>query len=55
MTNAEIEKELHFVKRVLDDIRMVETPKLTYEEEKQVVRKALLDYQRKLESAQYGY
>ena len=39
-----IEREIMFAKRVLEDIRTYEVPKLVYEEEKDVVRKALEAY-----------
>ena len=39
-----IEREIMFAKRVLEDIKTYEVPKLVYEEEKDVVRKALNAY-----------
>jgi hypothetical protein len=53
LTREQINKELYFVDRVLGDIRNVETPKLVYDEEKEVVRKALLDYKSELQSQLY--
>jgi hypothetical protein len=53
MTREQINKELYFVDRVLGDIRNVEMPKLVYDEEKEVVRKALADYKSKLQSELY--
>lgn len=48
------EKEIYFARRVLDSIRMVNEPKLCYEEEKEVVQKALRRYVSYLESEQYS-
>ena len=42
-------KEIKFAKRVLESISLVDKPVLTYEEEKDVVRKALRMYIDKLE------
>ena len=53
MTREQINKELYFIDRVLGDIRNVEMPKLVYDEEKEVVRKALADYKSKLQSELY--
>ncbi len=39
-----VERDIMFAKRVLDDIRVHEVPKLVYEEEKEVVRQALQAY-----------
>ena len=39
-----IERDIMFAKRVLEDIKTYEVPKLVYEEEKDVVRKALNAY-----------
>jgi hypothetical protein len=50
----ENEKEIYFARRVLDTIRMVTEPKLCYEEEKEVVKKALYRYISYLESEQYS-
>lgn len=48
------EKEIYFARRVLDSINMINEPKLCYEEEKDVVRKALRRYVDYLESNQYS-
>jgi hypothetical protein len=53
LTREQINKELYFVDRVLGDIINVEIPKLVYDEEKEVVRKALLDYKSELQSQLY--
>jgi hypothetical protein len=53
MTREQIDKELYFVERVLGDIRNVEIPKLVYDEEKEVVKKALLEYKSQLQDALY--
>lgn len=50
----ENEKEIYFARRVLDSIRMVDEPKLCYEEEKEVVKNALYRYISYLESEQYS-
>lgn len=50
----ENEKEIYFAHRVLDTIKMVNEPKLCYEEEKEVVKKALYRYISYLESEQYS-
>lgn len=50
----ENDKEIYFARRVLDSIRMVNEPKLCYEEEKEVVKKALSRYISYLESEQYS-
>ena len=42
-------KEIKFANRVLESISLVDKPVLTYEEEKDVVRKALRMYIDKLE------
>lgn len=47
------DKEIYFARRVLDSINMIDEPKLCYEEEKDVVRKALRRYISYLESEQY--
>jgi hypothetical protein len=49
----QVNKELYFNDRALGDIRNVEMPKLVYDEEKEVVRKALADYKSKLQSELY--
>ena len=53
MTREQIDKELYFIDRVLGDIRNVEIPKLVYDEEKEVVKKALLEYKSQLQDALY--
>lgn len=50
----EKEKEIYFARRVLDTIRMINEPKLCYEEEKEVVKKALNRYISYLEYEQYS-
>lgn len=45
-----IDKELTFIRMVLDAINNVKTPMLIYDEEKVVVKKALCDYRDKLEA-----
>lgn len=54
MTREEIEKELIFVDMVLGVIKNVKTPMLMYDEEKNVVKKALTEYKYKLESEMRG-
>lgn len=49
MTREEIEKELIFADMVLGAIKIVKTPMLMYEGEKDVVKKALTEYKSKLE------
>ncbi len=48
------EKELYFARRVLDSINMIDEPKLSYKEEKDVVAKALRRYISYLESEAYN-
>ena len=48
------EKELYFARRVLDSINMIDEPKLSYKEEKDVVAKALRRYISYLESETYN-
>lgn len=50
MTREDIEKELIFADMVLGAIKNVKTPMLMYDEEKDVVKKALTEYKYKLES-----
>ena len=50
----ENEKEIYFARRVIDTIRMVNEPKLCYEEEKEVVKKALRKYIDQIESEARG-
>ena len=49
MTREEINKELIFADMVLGAIKNVKTPMLVYDEEKEVVKKALNEYKYKLE------
>lgn len=49
------EKEISFARRVIESINMFEEPKLVYKEEKEVVKKALQEYIKKLEEQQYFY
>lgn len=50
----EMKKEVYFANTVIGAIDNVETPMLMYEEEKQVVRKALQMYINKIEDKMYG-
>lgn len=54
MTREEIEKEIVFADMVLGVIKNVKVPMLMYDEEKDVVRKALTEYKYKLESEMRG-
>lgn len=54
MTNEEIEKEIYFAKVIIGAIHHVETPMLMYQEEKEVVRKALSKYIYELEDKLRG-
>ena len=54
MTREEIEKELIFADMVLGAIKNVKMPILVYDEEKDVVKKALIEYKYKLESEMRG-
>ncbi len=54
MTREEIEKELIFADMVLNAIKNVKTPILVYDEEKDVVKKALIEYKYYLESELRG-
>lgn len=49
MTFEEIKKEIIFADMVLGAIKNVKVPMLMYDEEKDVVRKALTDYKYHLE------
>lgn len=52
----EQERELHFANAILDAIEYVDKPVLCYEEEKEVVRKALRQYIDQIESdARFRY
>ena len=54
--SKETEKEIYFAKTVIGAIDNVEMPRLVYEEEKQVVKKALRKYIDELETqARFGY
>ena len=48
------EKEIYFARRVLDSINIIDEPKLSYKEEKDVVAKALRRYISYLESEAYS-
>lgn len=50
----EMKKDVYFANRVIGAIDNVKTPMLMYEEEKQVVRKALKIYIDKIEDKMYG-
>lgn len=50
MTFEEIQKEVIFADMVLGAIKNVKVPMLMYDEEKDVVRKALTDYKYTLEN-----
>lgn len=50
----EMKKEVYFANMVIGAIDNVKTPMLMYEEEKQVVRKALEIYIDKIEDKMYG-
>ena len=52
--DEKIKKELYFIDAVLGAIRNVDIPMLMYEGEKEVVRKALIDYKYKIESELRG-
>ena len=54
MENIDKKKEVYFANMVIGAIDNVETPMLMYEEEKQVVRKALKMYINKIEDKMYG-
>lgn len=54
MTREDIEKDLIFADMVLGAIKNVKTPMLMYDEEKDVVEKALIEYKYKLESEMRG-
>ena len=54
MNNEEAKKELIFADMVLGAIKNVKTPMLMYDEEKNVVKKALTEYKYKLESEMRG-
>ena len=52
--DEKIKNELYFIDAVLGAIRNVDIPMLMYEGEKEVVRKALIDYKYKIESELRG-
>ena len=54
MTREEMEKELIFADMVLGAIKNVKVPMLMYDEEKEVVKKALTEYKYKIESEMRG-
>ena len=54
MTREEIDKELIFVDMVLGVIKNVKVPMLMYDEEKDVVKKALTEYKYRLEDEMRG-
>ena len=54
MALEEIKKEIIFADMVLGAIKNVKTPMLMYDEEKDVVKKALTEYKYKLESEMRG-
>ena len=54
MTREEIKKDLIFANLVLGAIKNVKVPTLMYDEEKEVVKKALTEYKYKLESEMRG-
>jgi hypothetical protein len=54
LIREDIEKELIFADMVLDVIKNVKTPMLVFDEEKDVVKKALIEYKYKLESKMRG-
>jgi len=54
MTREEMKKELIFADMVLNAIKNVKTPMLMYDEEKDVVKKALNEYKYKLEDEMRG-
>lgn len=54
MTREEIDKELIFADMVLGAIKNVKTPMLMYDEEKDVVKKALTEYKYRLEDEMRG-
>lgn len=54
MENNQIERELFFADMIIGLINNVERPMLLYEEEKEIVKKALNEYIDKLKSKQIG-
>ncbi len=49
MTREEVDKEIVFANMVLNAIQNVKVPMLMYDEEKDVVKRALVEYKYKLE------
>jgi hypothetical protein len=47
------EKEMYFADRILNDMQHLNVVHLVYDEEKEVVKKALQDYRSKLQSQMY--
>ena len=47
------EKEMYFAKRIIQDMQHLNVVHLVYDEEKEVVKKALQDYRSKLQSQMY--
>ena len=54
MTKEQIENEIYFAKVIIGATYHVQTPMLTYQEEKDVVRKALTKYVDELEDKLRG-
>ena len=53
MDRKQLEERLYYVRRILEDLKYTEHPRLTYPQEKEVVRKALKDYESKLLDKMY--
>ena len=53
--DEKVKKELYFIDVVLGAIQHVKVPMLMYDGEKEVVRKALLEYKCKIEDKLRGY
>lgn len=53
MDRKQLEEQLYYVRRILEDLKHTEHPRLTYPQEKEVVRKALKDYESKLLDKMY--
>lgn len=49
MTREEMNKKIVFIDMVLGAIKNVKTPMLMYDEEKEVVKEALIEYKNELE------
>lgn len=54
MNTEELNREIAFIDLVLGAIKNVARPVLVYDEEKEVVKKALIEYKYKLESELRG-